>query len=88
VVLVDIPAFDELLLRHQIKQLPVVDPAGPLLGILSHADLLKGSCAATTRSPETSARTSFAAPCGWTRTPSLIERRSTAGAALSSGPMN
>jgi hypothetical protein len=29
VVLVDIPAFDELLLRHQIKRLLVVDPAGP-----------------------------------------------------------
>ena len=27
--------------RHGIKRLPVVDPAGPLLGIVSHADLLK-----------------------------------------------
>ena len=27
--------------RHQIKRLPVVDPAGPLLGIVSRADLLK-----------------------------------------------
>ena len=30
-----------LLHRHQIKRLPVVDPAGPLLGIISRADLLK-----------------------------------------------
>jgi CBS domain-containing protein len=30
-----------LLHRHQIKRLPVVDPAGPLLGIVSRADLLK-----------------------------------------------
>ena len=30
-----------LLHRHGIKRLPVVDPAGPLLGILSRADLLK-----------------------------------------------
>jgi CBS domain-containing protein len=30
-----------LLQRHQIKRLPVVDPAGPLLGIVSRADLLK-----------------------------------------------
>ena len=29
------------LLRHGIKRLPVVDPAGPLLGIVSRADLLK-----------------------------------------------
>ena len=27
--------------RHGIKRLPVVDPAGPLLGIVSRADLLK-----------------------------------------------
>ena len=30
-----------LLHRHGIKRLPVVDPAGPLLGIVSRADLLK-----------------------------------------------
>jgi CBS domain-containing protein len=30
-----------LLYRHGIKRLPVVDPAGPLLGIVSRADLLK-----------------------------------------------
>jgi CBS domain-containing protein len=30
-----------LLHRHQIKRLPVVDPAGPLVGIVSRADLLK-----------------------------------------------
>jgi CBS-domain-containing membrane protein len=30
-----------LLHRHQIKRLPVLDPAGPLLGIVSRADLLK-----------------------------------------------
>ena len=30
-----------LLDRHGIKRLPVVDPAGPLLGIVSRADLLK-----------------------------------------------
>jgi CBS domain-containing protein len=30
-----------LLHRHRIKRLPVVDPAGPLLGIVSRADLLK-----------------------------------------------
>ena len=30
-----------LLHRHQIKRMPVVDPAGPLLGIVSRADLLK-----------------------------------------------
>jgi CBS-domain-containing membrane protein len=30
-----------LLHRHQIKRLPVVDPPGPLLGIVSRADLLK-----------------------------------------------
>ena len=30
-----------LLHRHQIKRLPVVDPAGPLAGIVSRADLLK-----------------------------------------------
>ena len=30
-----------LMHRHQIKRLPVVDPAGPLLGIVSRADLLK-----------------------------------------------
>ena len=30
-----------LLHHHQIKRLPVVDPAGPLLGIVSRADLLK-----------------------------------------------
>jgi len=30
-----------LLHRHQVKRLPVVDPAGPLLGIVSRADLLK-----------------------------------------------
>jgi CBS-domain-containing membrane protein len=30
-----------MLQRHQIKRLPVVDPAGPLLGIVSRADLLK-----------------------------------------------
>ena len=30
-----------LLHRHQIKRLPVVDPAGPLLGIVSRADLLR-----------------------------------------------
>ena len=29
-----------LLHRHGIKRLPVVDPAGPLLGIVSRADLL------------------------------------------------
>jgi CBS-domain-containing membrane protein len=29
-----------LLHRHQIKRLPVLDPAGPLLGIVSRADLL------------------------------------------------
>jgi CBS-domain-containing membrane protein len=27
--------------RHQIKRLPVLDPAGPLVGIVSRADLLK-----------------------------------------------
>jgi CBS-domain-containing membrane protein len=27
--------------RHRIKRLPVLDPAGPLLGIVSRADLLK-----------------------------------------------
>jgi CBS-domain-containing membrane protein len=30
-----------LLHRHLIKRLPVVDPAGPLVGIVSRADLLK-----------------------------------------------
>ena len=30
-----------LLHRHGIKRLPVVDPAGPLLGIVSRADLLR-----------------------------------------------
>jgi CBS-domain-containing membrane protein len=30
-----------LLHRHQVKRLPVLDPAGPLLGIVSRADLLK-----------------------------------------------
>ena len=30
-----------LLHRHGIKRVPVVDPAGPLLGIVSRADLLK-----------------------------------------------
>ena len=30
-----------LLHRHGIKRMPVVDPAGPLLGIVSRADLLK-----------------------------------------------
>jgi CBS-domain-containing membrane protein len=30
-----------LLYRHGIKRMPVVDPAGPLLGIVSRADLLK-----------------------------------------------
>jgi CBS-domain-containing membrane protein len=30
-----------LLHRHRIKRMPVVDPAGPLLGIVSRADLLK-----------------------------------------------
>jgi CBS-domain-containing membrane protein len=30
-----------LLHRHGVKRLPVVDPAGPLLGIVSRADLLK-----------------------------------------------
>ena len=30
-----------LLHRHGIKRLPVVDPPGPLLGIVSRADLLK-----------------------------------------------
>ena len=30
-----------LLHRHGIKRLPVVDPAGPLLGIVSRADLIK-----------------------------------------------
>jgi CBS-domain-containing membrane protein len=30
-----------LLYRHGIKRLPVIDPAGPLLGIVSRADLLK-----------------------------------------------
>jgi CBS-domain-containing membrane protein len=30
-----------LLYRHGIKRLPAVDPAGPLLGIVSRADLLK-----------------------------------------------
>jgi CBS-domain-containing membrane protein len=30
-----------LLHRHHIKRLPVLDPAGPLLGIVSRADLLK-----------------------------------------------
>ena len=30
-----------LLHRHGIKRLPVVDPAGPLLGVVSRADLLK-----------------------------------------------
>jgi CBS-domain-containing membrane protein len=30
-----------LLHRHQIKRLPVLDPAGPLAGIVSRADLLK-----------------------------------------------
>ena len=30
-----------LLHRHQIKRLPVLDPAGPLVGIVSRADLLK-----------------------------------------------
>ena len=30
-----------LLHRHRIKRLPVLDPAGPLLGIVSRADLLK-----------------------------------------------
>jgi CBS domain-containing protein len=30
-----------LLHHHRIKRLPVVDPAGPLLGIVSRADLLK-----------------------------------------------
>jgi CBS domain-containing protein len=30
-----------LLHRHGIKRLPVLDPAGPLLGIVSRADLLK-----------------------------------------------
>jgi CBS-domain-containing membrane protein len=30
-----------LLHRHRVKRLPVIDPAGPLLGIVSRADLLK-----------------------------------------------
>jgi CBS-domain-containing membrane protein len=30
-----------LLHRHQIKRLPVLDPAGPLLGVVGRADLLK-----------------------------------------------
>ena len=30
-----------LLHRHQIKRLPVLDPPGPLVGIISRADLLK-----------------------------------------------
>jgi CBS domain-containing protein len=30
-----------LLHRHRIKRLPVLDPAGPLLGIVSRADLLR-----------------------------------------------
>jgi CBS-domain-containing membrane protein len=36
-----IPEAARLLHRHQVKRLPVVDPAGPLLGIVSRADLLK-----------------------------------------------
>jgi len=36
-----LPEAARLLHRHRIKRLPVVDPAGPLLGIVSRADLLK-----------------------------------------------
>ncbi|HKP98695.1 MAG TPA: CBS domain-containing protein [Actinomycetes bacterium] len=36
-----IPEAARLLHHHGIKRLPVVDPAGPLLGIVSRADLLK-----------------------------------------------
>jgi CBS domain-containing protein len=36
-----IPEAARLLHRHRIKRLPVLDPAGPLLGIVSRADLLK-----------------------------------------------
>jgi CBS domain-containing protein len=39
----DVPVAEaaRLLHRHGVKRLPVVDPAGPLLGIVSRADLLK-----------------------------------------------
>jgi CBS domain-containing protein len=36
-----LPEAARLLHRHQIKRLPVLDPAGPLVGIVSRADLLK-----------------------------------------------
>jgi CBS domain-containing protein len=36
-----VPEAARLLHRHGIKRLPVVDPAGPLLGIVSRGDLLK-----------------------------------------------
>jgi CBS-domain-containing membrane protein len=36
-----VPEAARLLHRHAIKRLPVLDPAGPLLGIVSRADLLK-----------------------------------------------
>jgi CBS-domain-containing membrane protein len=36
-----LPEAARLLHRHQIKRLPVLDPAGPLVGIASRADLLK-----------------------------------------------
>jgi CBS-domain-containing membrane protein len=38
---VSIAEAARLLHRHGVKRLPVVDPAGPLLGIVSRADLLK-----------------------------------------------
>jgi CBS domain-containing protein len=36
-----VPEAARLLHHHQFKRLPVLDPAGPLLGIVSRADLLK-----------------------------------------------
>jgi CBS-domain-containing membrane protein len=36
-----VPEAARLLHRHGVKRLPVVDPAGPLLGIVSRGDLLK-----------------------------------------------
>jgi CBS-domain-containing membrane protein len=36
-----VPEAARLLHRHGIKRLPVLDPAGPLLGIVSRGDLLK-----------------------------------------------
>ena len=57
-----------LLRRHRIKRMPVVDPAGPLLGIVSRADLLKVFLRSDADIAQEIREQVLRGPCGWTRT--------------------